>query len=65
LNGVRHEMLLLEMEVNMLQCQLSENNRCNDRFHRLEDHLRRIVMDKQQLSVQERSLEEQISKLEY
>jgi len=65
LNGVRHEMLLLEMEESMLQCQLSDNNRCNDRFHRLEDHLRRIVMDKQRLSAQERSLEQQISELEY
>ena len=58
-------MLLLEIEENLLQCQLSENNRCNDRMHRLEDHLRTIVMDKQRLSSQEQSLMLSISELEY
>jgi len=65
LNGVRHELHLLEMEENLLMCQLSGNSRCHDKFHNLEDHLRRIVMDKQKLSAQEQSLEQQISELEY
>ena len=62
--SVQHEMYMLEIEENLLQCQLSENNRCHDRSHRLEDHLRRIVMDKQRLSSQEQSLMLQISELE-
>jgi hypothetical protein len=63
--SVQHEIYMLEIEENLLQCQLSRNNSCNDRSHRLEDHLRRIVMDKQRLSSQEQSLMLQISELEH
>ena len=64
LRGVQHEIYMLEIEENLLQCQLSQNNRCSDRSHRLEDHLRQIVMDKQRLTSQEQSLMLQISELE-
>jgi len=62
--SVQHEIYMLEIEENLLNCQLSANNNCSDRSHRLEDHLRTIVMNKQRLSSQEQSLILQISELE-
>ena len=62
--SVQHDIYILEIEEGLLQCQLENNNSCSDRYHRLEDHLRRIVMDKQRLSSQEQSLMLQISELE-
>ena len=64
--SVQHEIFMLEIEENLLNCQLSENNnRCSDRSHSLEDHLRQIVMNKQRLTSQEQSLMAQISELEF
>ena len=62
--SVQHELYMLEIEENLLNCQLSGNNSCSDRSHRLEDHLRRIMNDKQRLTSQEQSLMLQISELE-
>ena len=62
--SVQHDIYMLEIEEGLLQCQLGNINSCSDRFHRLEDHLRRIVMDKQRLTSQEQSLMLQIRELE-
>ena len=49
-----------------MRCQLEETNgRSNDRSYRLEDQLRRLMMDKHRLSAQEQDLEQQISELEF
>jgi len=65
LRGVQHEIFLLEIEEGLLECQLSQNNNnCSERSHRIEDHYRQIVMNKQRMNSQEQSLLAQISELE-
>jgi hypothetical protein len=65
LRGVQHEIFLLEIEEGLLECQLSQNNNCSERSHRIEDHYRQIVMNRQRLVSQEQSLLAQISELEH
>ena len=54
---------MLEIEEGLLECQLNNNN-CSERSHRIEEHYRQIVMNKQRLTSQEQSLMAQISELE-
>ena len=65
LRGVQHEIFLLEIEENLLECQISQNNNCSERSHRIQDHYRQIVMNRQRLVSQEQSLLAQISELEH
>ena len=66
LRGVQHEIFLLEIEEGLLECQLAQNNNnnCSERCHRIEDHYRQIMMNKQRLVSQEQSLLAQISELD-
>ena len=62
---MQHEIFLLEIEEGLLECQLQNNNNsCSERHHRIEDHYRQIMLNKQRLVSQEQSLLAQISELE-